>query len=494
MIFLSVGESYFFLLLDLYFFGTVAHLIATLMFVYFVWDNYEQAVQQPYISITSSGADCNTVPITVTGNYLADYNGNWAGTPAYEESKALYSLSLSNFQVSSPNQYVDMMRSFYTNLAMVGVTAKENNLPTNLVYWMTYTQYYYLADPQLTNFTGVGYGQLQTLQLTADPSVVFNLLNTVARFSSVSGVCPIESYTTYDESNHNFNSLYSNYSAFVQSALCREAVNPFTFGYSGEADGNYFPVDLHVQALAVALGVNYGIVPMSTLRVISQNVGNFTFGLVEYTIGEYFDVRYPSMQSLFCVTNSTPLPFDSYGVTNLCVMTEGTTFAAPVFNHVGESFDKPTYCACQGMSASSQSKCSRFEFLPGLVFYRTDSDLGDQNPAALLLEMKTNATAALQKFGLFNLLAVLQEYPDYQAFNKAAYEASFITASSNYTCDQDCLNAAWDFCRVPGNSQQNCSLLILKTANALSSTVSEYKYQLENGSCTASMVVPEENW
>ncbi len=488
-------HSSFFLYIDLYFFGTVAHLLAMLLFIYFVYNNYSQAVSEAYISLTTDGGDCNTVPISITGTYLADYNGNWAGTPEYEESLALYQLSFSNFEITSELQYNEMMSNFYTNLVNIGDKAKTYNLAENLIYWMTYVDYYDIQSPSLTNFTGVGYGQLQTLQLTADPAIVFDLLHNIQRFSSKRGKCPVSSYTTYDQANHIFESYYSNASKIFENLNCSYAVNPLTFGYYPTTDGYIYNVGLHMQAIAVALGVNFGIIPFQTLRVISRKVANFTYGRSSYTIGEYYDVRYPTMQTLFCITNATALPPSLSPYQQLCFLATGTTFILPVFNQYGVDITKPVYCDCSDPLLKHNEACSQFNLLTGMLFYHSKDEINlkDFSIKELIHQLRSNVTGVLTEFGLFNLLKLVQLYPSYRAFNRAAYNASFYTIADASHCDEKCWKEAYSFCKLP-NSNLTCSLSIVGSETTLLNTVSNYKYQLQNGSCTASMVISENNW
>ena len=130
--------------LDLYFFGAVAHAMAIGMFIYFVYINYTAAKDQAFISLSRSEGSCETVPISITGEYLADNNGNWIGTPDFVESNALYSIQFSNFQITSIEQYNSMMLNFYYHLENVGNFSSTITLAENLILLMTYIQYYYI--------------------------------------------------------------------------------------------------------------------------------------------------------------------------------------------------------------------------------------------------------------------------------------------------------------------------------------------------------------
>jgi hypothetical protein len=172
--------------------------------------------------------------------------------------------------------------------------------------------------------------------------------------------------------------------------------------------------------------------------------------------------------------------------------------ALPVFNQNGVSLDRPIYCDCGSVPIDIieddiQFLCSQFDFLAGLVFYPTTDQLTENELNNFLNQRSSNVTNILDRFGLTALLKTLAQYETYQQFNKAAFNASWITTSNNYTCDEECLQSAFQFCIQPGTNT-TCSLAMFNVANGAASTVSEYKYQLTNGSCTSSMVVPLDNW
>ena len=100
----------------MYSFGFIAYLAAIGVFVYFTYTSYNDAIKQAYISLTTDGGDCSSVPISITGTYYADVNGNWVGSPDFQYSSSLYSVSLSNFEVDSYEQYVMMMQAFRESL------------------------------------------------------------------------------------------------------------------------------------------------------------------------------------------------------------------------------------------------------------------------------------------------------------------------------------------------------------------------------------------
>lgn len=181
-------------------FGFIAYLAAIGVFTYFTYTSYQDAISSAYISLQDgSGGTCNSVPIAVSGSYLADEYGNWVGSPDFQYSSALYSISLSNFEVNTFEQYKDMMGSFRgalegTNfffllfyfvsmfltsvgvcMIEVGTITSKQTLAYNLIYWTSFLHYYSVQFPSTQNFSTIGLGQLQYVQMTGDPTEVFEL-------------------------------------------------------------------------------------------------------------------------------------------------------------------------------------------------------------------------------------------------------------------------------------------------------------------------------
>jgi hypothetical protein len=142
----------------LYAIGSVAHAITLSILIYFVYQSYQAATTQPYISVTDDG-NCNTVPIAQTGSFFADREGNWAGTPEYVVSSSAYQLNLNNFEVSSEDDYVAMMNVFETALNTRGVESENLTLAENLLFWTSWVEYYSVANPSATDFSKIGYGR-----------------------------------------------------------------------------------------------------------------------------------------------------------------------------------------------------------------------------------------------------------------------------------------------------------------------------------------------
>jgi hypothetical protein len=489
-------------LIDMYYFGAVAHGIAITLFVYFTYQNYNSNINQAYIALSmSGGTNCESVPISVTATFLADTSGNWQGTANYSDAQSIYSLTMSNFTIQSMSEYTDMMGSFYRRLSVVADETQHLNLAENLIWWTTYVDYYSIDHPNVNDFKAIGFGNLQYLQLTGNPSVVFNLPDHFARFSSRDGVCPMSSFTNYDEANHLLSTSFSNYNQFMNSSKCTSAVYPRNLEYNPKFDGNVYEVVMDTESFSVAMGINLNFLELDTLRTVGQKSSPFSYKNITYVLGEYFDVRYPSMDALFCVHNVTDLPLGlSKSLRAFCVLTMGNSFALPLLNHHGFDENITSYCSCDTGSGSQQA-CQSFNLLAGVAFFKNTKEI----PTTIDFWKNGNTDKAkieegFANLGLFDIFELLNRFPNYATMNRQAYNASYYTISSNYVCDEQCVQQAFEFCRVHNSSSksasanESCSLLMFNVQDLTTRTISDYKYQLINGSCSKSLAISASSW
>eukprot|EP01031_Cornospumella_fuschlensis_P026086 gene26086-31499_t len=481
----------------MYYFGAVSYIFALVLFLYFLITNYDNATNQAFISLEKSSGDCNTVPIAVSGTYLADVNGNWQGQPGFDESEALYSLTFSNFEINSNSQYEQMMSIFYSNLEAVNDLSANFNLGFNLILWTTYLQYYSVQDPTARNFSQVGHGQLQTFGLTGDSTVVFELDHYRGAVGSAVGVCALVGFTSYDQSNGDISLTYENATNFIQDPVCFAALRPENAGYSAQYSANVFQLNLDVRSLTVALGVNYNIVPLSSLQRVSRNLGAFSYNSTNFTIGIYYDPKYSLMDGVVCIEQTLPTPSAIFP-TQLCFYSLGSILAFPVLNHDGASQFKPEYCSCTGDPAVGKSSpCQLLNLLPGLIYFNININttyifISIMNAGAV---SPTIQLELLQDLGLIDLLNLISMYNNsYTSLNAAAYNASFwvgLGSSASDQCDNSCISNAFEFCNI-GNA--SCSLLIYGADSTTSQGISEQKYQLTNGSCNPAIAISPEAW
>jgi hypothetical protein len=121
----------------MYIFGLLAHLVATTTFMYFTYIGYIDLTTQPYLSLDKYSGDCTAVTKQVSGVFVGDAQGYWAGVSAFSDEYGLYRLELNNFAHDLPDYY-EFMHDFGHELYEIGAGAEERILSDNLVYWMTW--------------------------------------------------------------------------------------------------------------------------------------------------------------------------------------------------------------------------------------------------------------------------------------------------------------------------------------------------------------------
>eukprot|EP01038_Epipyxis_sp_PR26KG_P008682 gene8682-11733_t len=472
----------------MYYFGTVAHIVALVLFIGFTVTNYQSAISQKYISLQYSQG-CSSVPISVGGTFLVDTNGLWQGAPDFQYSLAEYSLTLNNYTVQTSSDYVFMIDRFQKNLDHVSNHTENFDLSYNLLYWMNYIIYFFPEKPDLTDFSSIGFGSLQYFQLSGDPLEVFELMNIQSQISSEYGVCPLGSFAAFDRSTGIMTGVYSNSTQFSENEICFKSAYPPTLGYNIEIDNEIFDFKLEVRSFSTALAVNMGIVQLSDLIQVQDLYTTFTAkDGVNYSLAEYFDVRFNDMLPVQCIRNQSALPPGTSGTRrDLCFNLIGTTLALPVFNHIGNSDSVAEFCNCS--TVGSSERCQSFNFLNSLVFYRNA-----KNPETAF--RPNQLFQNLRELGLFVLLEVITQYETYFDFNRAAYNASFAAAAGAYgSASPEMSSASWlqeayKFCYLSGYGG-SCSLITFNPFDNADRLVSDYKLAVLKGSCANTLQISD---
>lgn len=301
----------------------MAYMLFLGVFAFFLYTSYTNSVEQAFVALDKSSGDCHEVPIAVSGTFLADRQGNWVNTPAFSYFQAAYAFTFSGLQVNSLAEYTAMMHTFRDNLKAVGSVSPNQNLAVNLIIWMAYLKRYSPAHPTMTDFSTIGYGQLQQMQLTGSATVIFDAQFYIGALADENGRCDIIPTTSFDPANGFMVQTY-NASEYDLVPSCVRVSPPLNYG-NRPLGVNDYTISLDVRSFAVAMAVNLGILTVSDLQKASAAVIPITFNNVNYLIGQYFDVRAPLMQSIYCLTNASEIPAGTFGVRNLCLLLAGTT-------------------------------------------------------------------------------------------------------------------------------------------------------------------------
>jgi hypothetical protein len=439
---------------------------------------------QAFISLDASSGNCDTVPITITDSFLADGKGNWEGEHAFSYFEAPFQFTFSGFVVPSLSEYSDMMATYYKTLEFYGEISKKQNLGMNLIVWMSMVRYYSTDDPATTDFSKVGRGDLQYMQLTGDPSIIFQARYTGLALGSIHGYCSIPSMVMYDEANALFRATL-NQALFQNSTVCSEVTSPFLFQKSRKSN-IYFSIDLDVRSFAIALSVNLGYLKVPDLMPSSGSVISFIIGTVKYSVGKYFDIRYPLMNAIFCLYNETTIPSSMPQITQLCLVATGSGLFLPVFNHIGNSMDEPEYCDCTNPSGYSD-QCNDFYLMAGLIAFDTTSDTSTFPSKDSLKRLIQLSYFLVDKFN-----------GDYNQLNRDSFNASSTAvlissgSSSPKLKRPSYIVDTYDFCSLPSQNT-TCSLLVFYTLDQ-ENMVSQYHYPLGKASCTDTLRVNVSAW
>lgn len=227
-----------------YFFGSIAHIFSlTILIGFLIW-GYDQAINKSFISLHSSDGICNEIPLSVTGTYRADIHGVWEGSKDFQAPLAPYYLYLIDLRADTKT-YHSLMSSVHQQLIQLGQAAKNQDLATNLIYWMMWS--YVLPDPKSTNF----------FLMTGHPNHVFDRLYYFGVISSAIGECNIDQ--TVDLMLPDIIMSY-HLPSMENNFACIEAINPVKLGYVSFYQGEYLTLDLDIIAITIANAVCHIII------------------------------------------------------------------------------------------------------------------------------------------------------------------------------------------------------------------------------------------
>eukprot|EP00981_Chlorochromonas_danica_P004840 scaffold967_cov173-Ochromonas_danica.AAC.51 len=454
------------------------------IFCYFVYTSYASAVSQAFIAVDESSGKCESVPIAITSSYLADYNGNWEGSPQFAYASAKYSFSFNNFQVSSFSEYQQMMSVYNKALAYLGSIAVSQNLPFNLLLWISFIRYYSVDYPTSQNFSSIGFGQLQYLQMTGAAQQIYNLANQITSSGSYRGGCPVYALTEFDMANAVI-STYLDYDAYMNESTCYNSLPPDQFGYVKTIDDGSFRLAINIETFTLAMSVNLGYVRISDLTEASTEKYYLQFHNTSYALGQYYDQRNLEMEPMWCVQNVTEVPSDMANIQHLCFYSYSRAVGLPIMHHFGGDYNEPQYCNCSTPVGISTA-CNQFNLISGFVFYPIQNSRNESIDSLLL-----------QQVG-YDLQLLAKYNGDYRALLEDSYTASWTLAARVYGLQyprystQSWYQTAFNFARIP--SGVNGSLLIFNSMDTISHLVSTYKYSLLNGSCADSFTIDASNW
>jgi hypothetical protein len=465
--------------------GGLCYCVCLAIFIYFAERSYATSITQKFISLDPSSGICETVPISVTASYYGDTLGNWEGTPGFVYYESILHFSFNNFEVSSVQEYQQMMGVFNTSLHYYGELSSRQNLGLNVVLWMSLVRYYSTADPLTSNFSSTGRGNLQFMELTGDPAVIFKSRFTGVALSASSGFCEIPAVVNFDQANALFQASVSS-SDYASDPICKSIVSPFVFSDTIEKNP-HFNIELDSRSVAVAIAANLGYLDSEDLLLASASTFRINIPVsrtlnVTYEIGEYFDVRYPYMKPMFCLKNVSFIPNSLPHVLILCLVNTGTGLFLPVINHLGHSMKQPDYCDCQN-GKGRDTQCNQLYLMAGLIVFPSN------------ISSPTDSSAIRQN--IRDAYALVAKHGNYANLNRASFDASSASVLQSLgTADSSIVNNAYinnafRFCRLPNGAV--CSMVVFYTLG-MSVAVSKYHYPIVEGSCKNVLTITNDHW
>jgi hypothetical protein len=419
--------------------------------------------------------NCRTISTINTGSYLATESGVWEGADGFQYSQAAYELTLTSMSIDH-DTYVYVMNSAYNSLLGVKNLSYSFDLASNLVYWMSGT------------FLPFSQNVAQRFFFVGSPLVVFDRQKTTGTIANVHGHCNATSKAVFDANSGKLSLIYD-YPEYMETPMCRDALDPDLVGYLATSDGNEFSVEFDIRSMITCVAVNLGIMGLDTLIRIPAFDSWVNYSNVIYNVSSYYDPKYSNMDPITCMMippNSTEIG-PSYGYTQCIVLIELQVSAIPMFNHVGQSADFPIPCNCTTLTWDQIDDrfdpCNIFFFMSGVLFYPTNAPYDvielflkvGLTPTPTGLSSTLNADAYLPMW--------IDSYLGLNSPNRSLFNTPEIRES------------AYSFCNLP-NSTANCTFMIFThfDRNPSSWAISDYYYQVETGACQNTFVGTREEW
>jgi hypothetical protein len=318
----------------MYAFGILIQLISGLAFAYFLYNLYIVGITSEFISISAgSGYTCSTVPKFVSGLYIADSNGTWQGRPFYDYSQGLYVLTLTEAAVH-PDEYSMLMS--YIEKAVIQLSEASVNFPLtlNLLVYMSWQFACDSGSPLCSKWIG------QSFAFSANSQYMLSLSYVDLTISNEAADCDSYSVSSYDLANAVNDGSYD-YADFVMNPTCNSTVIPESLGYSSYLSGTSFTVTVDVRSLIDSTSINFGILQLSSLSLVSYSPTlRFAYNGATYLGAYYVDSWYVGMRPIYCVSAEDGTIDGRNGVVSqLCFMLVGDLIGFPIFNHYGAGID-----------------------------------------------------------------------------------------------------------------------------------------------------------
>jgi hypothetical protein len=219
------------------------------VFFYFVDTAYKQGRTSSFISLEKSSGDCTEVPFSVFGEFYGDMRGNWYTNVKFSDIDATFKAGFHGFEATRP-QYAETIKALAADLKRVGDTGSHRDLVWNLVAMSMYS------------YTSRKYGTFKFFA-AGNIRIIMNQRDNLVGASNGSVMC--YPGATYDPTSGVVTIQYS-YPDAQES--CKALAS--TLGYN-PFYGDDFVFNVDLKAVATAVAVNYGIIPLTELTQINDD-------------------------------------------------------------------------------------------------------------------------------------------------------------------------------------------------------------------------------
>jgi len=398
-------------------------LIWLTLFLYLLVATTHRELQSRFLALTpppASDATCDNVPVSISGTFRGDGQGEWSTTKMYD-NKALYELTMTGTTVTLET-YVETMSTFKKNFVDLGHRMMRFDIISAQIAWslllaansstlMTFQTYAQLNQLFKNNFkSGLpvlssAQGICQNLQMNLPPtfndetmtlSVVFPALPPTPSptqhptVQSKGGGVPTPSPTP---SSEPIQSYYN---------FCPDQLSILNGTFSLVLSRTHFDLDLDLSSLMVAFGLNMGLVGPEALTLLEEKtIENMGGGLGSVHATTYVSDRYVNMHRVECYTPRLQ--------SRVCFgQASQNTLVYPVFTSTQGAVAPGQPCLCPGdaKNAECNSLSDSFEtptMLMSLVYARNSVYLS-QSP------LWTGALVDLLSMGI-KLQKIIEEDP-----------------------------------------------------------------------------------
>jgi hypothetical protein len=436
----------------MYVFGAIAEVLMLITFAMYFKSVYDQGMTQKFISIDNTTGVCEPVERSITGDFDADTNGNWAGNADYSVSLSLYQLLLTDAKFTS-STYETIMLMSYAALLKLGEVGKTQDLAGNIAVFITWQMICRDIEDQFSAEQNAICNEFEDNQqlfvFSALSNNVFDIGTSVSALSDAYGTCNSSSFTEYQLGVATTQAIF-NYADYIRNVDCIRIANPREFGFNSDVDDGQFKISFDVRTFGDSVGINAGYLSSSDLEYVGNSPTlEFDYLGVSYLASSYIDPVYVGMDPLYCVTNQTEIENMSTGLMELCFLQLSNVFGIPIFNHYGNAGSNPSgiqtpqpcYCLPMPYGYGFEEYCDEFDLLTGVLFYQNET-----TPLTTVQQLQAGISAVLKS-------------GNYTALNINSYNASFaataIASNPASVIDPIMRTVAWktkayEFCNIAG--------------------------------------------